>query len=437
MSFKLKGLREQRGAIKAQIEAIGTKLQTERRAMNADEKALFDKLKGDFAAVSDSIRTLEATMIEMEAAAEAPGEGADGDADGSGDRSAGRKPRLRSLAFSAWARSQHGVPLTREHKAACERTNLNPRVKEFRLRIGGAGSLLKRAQSTNGSAGGYTIAQGFSGVLEKALKDYSGVRGACGQITTDTGATLPYPTEDDTGNTGARLDEGAEALFADDNFGVVNFGAFKYTSKGVLISNELLQDSEFDLAAHIEEQIGIRIGRAQGPDFTTGTGTGQPQGIVTAATLGITAASGTAFTADELTRLAFSIDPAYRNDPSFGYMMHDTAVAYALLLKDGQGRPLLRDSYRDGITIPLLNGFPVHTNQFMDPCSGVGGVPVTAKKHVLCGAFEKFKVRDVGTVRVRRLDERYAEKDQVGFLGFARADSRCVNSAAIKYLQQA
>ncbi|AMV23430.1 Phage capsid family protein [Gemmata sp. SH-PL17] len=459
-AFQLKDLREKRGKVRKELEAMGSKLKTEARAMSADERAAFDKLQKDWTSLGDAYRTAEADIqaIDDLLGQDSGSDNTDPNANGGqnsnrqpgrenrdtrpaprerrNDRNADEAIELRKVAFQAWARTQHELPMTREQKVACKRTGLNPRAKVFQFRFGGPKSLLKRALGVGTSSlGGATVAPDFAYEMEKALVDFSNVRGVVGQFTTDTGVDLPYPTEDDTGNEGAQLGESEETDFEDDNFGSVTFKGFKFTSKGILISNELLNDSAFDLESHIGEQIGNRIGRVQGRKFTVGSGTGEPEGIVTAASLGITAAAAAAFTADELTRLAFSVDRAYRSDSSCGYMMHDSAVAYALLLKDTQGRPLLRDSYRDGIATLVCNGFTVNTNQYMDALPA--GVPVTAKKHVLFGAMSKHKIRDVGVVRVRRLDERYAEKDQVGFVGFARGDSRCVNKKAIKYLLQA
>lgn len=454
-TFQLKGLREKRGELAAAIRKLGDKMHAEQRALTSDEKATFDKLKTDWTAVNDAVRTAEATLQEMDALVNS------GESDDSGDmqensaKQPGRENRDtrptrrerrevaatredRATAFKAWCRAQYRLGLKREHLEACERAGVNPKSKEFVFRLSGNAGLLKRALGVGTSAlGGATVPQDFAYELEKALVDFSNVRGVVGQFTTDTGADMPYPTEDDTTTEGEQLGEGLEAAFNDDSFSSVTFRAFKYSSKGILISSELLNDSAFDLESHIGEILGMRLGRITGRRYTTGTGSGQPQGIVTAASAGLTSASATAFTADELTRLAFSVDRAYRSASTCGYMMHDSILAYALLLKDGQNRPLLRDSYRDGITIPQLNGFPVYTNQFMAAANPVGGVPVTATVSVLFGDFNKHKIRDVGSVRLRRLDERYAEKDQVGFIGFMRTDSRCINTAAIKKLTQA
>lgn len=457
--FTHKGLQEKRGRIRAELTKLGDKIKGDVRAFSPEEKAQFDQLKTDWEAAGTALKACESDIAAIDSLINSGDGGdpppaadpaADGGANAARNRlnkerglpplgdgaSADQNQRDRKLALQAWARNQHGVKITKRHKDAADRMGVNIRSPHLDFKLS-PGIKTRSNNTATGAAGAYTIAREFSGVLEQALKDFSNVRGVVDQFTTATGASLDYPTEDDTNTEGAQISEEQETAFSDDTFGTVTFGGFKFSSKGVLISYELLNDPEFDMESLIASQIGQRIGRGQGRAFTTGTGTGQPHGIVTASTLGITTASAVAFTADELTRLAFAIDKAYRDDPSFGYMMSDTAVAYALLLKDGQNRPLLRDGYRDGITIPVLNGYPVYTNQFMDACSGVGGVPVTAKKHVLAGAFNRFKIRDIGPVRIRRLDERYAENDRVGFIGFMRSDSRCVNTACIKHMLQA
>lgn len=471
MSFQLKGLREQRAAIRTKIEAIGSRLKTEQRAMSSEEKAAFEQLKTDWADLNAKISAIEADIQAIDAAiaADEPldqsqqvDDPAPPPADPGMTQNGGRRPKVgrgdadprglsrrgdgasleraradRALALQAWARSQHGLSVRPEHREACKRLGINPRSKFFDVRLSGRRPLVRGLTVGTTTAGGYTVPEGFSGILEQALLDYSAVRGVADVMVTAGGGDMPYPTEDDTSNTGELLGEATEANFADNTFGVVTFRAYKFSSKGVLVSYELLNDSAFNLEEILGTQLGIRIARIQGDYFTTGTGTSQPHGIVTASSLGVTTASATAFTADELTRLAFSVDPAYRKAPTCGYMMHDTAMAYAMLLKDGENRPLFRESYRDGITFSTINGFPVFLNQYMAQCSGTGGIPVTAKKHVLFGDMSKFKIRDVGAVRIRRLDERYAEKDQVGFIGFLRSDSRCVNTSAIKHLLQA
>lgn len=460
-AFQLKAKREERAKIKAELEKLGDVLKKEGRAMGADEKAAFDKLKADWVAVNDSIRTVEADISDIDALVNAAPADAPADPPAqNSNRHPGREDRDTDprrphdfaaqardvkLARQAWARRQYGLPLTRAHKAACERVGINPRAKELVIRLGDpatrADRFQKRALTVTTSGGGYLIAQDYSYELEQKLVDFSNVRGVCRELQTEDGSDLPWPTEDDTGNVGELLAINTDVAYADPVFASVTFGAYKFSSKGVIVPNELMQDAAFDVDSLVMGEIGTRIGRVQSTYFTTGSGVSQPKGIVTCASAGLTTAAATAFTADELTKLAHSVDPAYRQDPSCGYMMKDDVLAYALMLKDSSGRPLLRESYAQGAGTSghqsnlTLNGFPVHVNQAMTGLTA--NVPVTATKHVLFGAFSKFVVRDAGAVRLRRLDERWAEKDQVGFIGFLRSDSNSVNTSAIKYMAQA
>lgn len=471
-AFRLKGLKEQRGKLRNEIQKLGEKITKEERGLSPEEQATFDKLKQDLATIGQQISQAQADVTAIEAAlaqdaADTPPDPAPSpDAPppepaqnsrripGKQDRDtrprgwdgadvAGRIADLK-LARQAWARKQYGLPLTRAHVEACKRTGVNPKARELVIRLGPvatrADRMKTRALTVTTSGGGYLIAEDYSYELESKLVDFSNVRGVCRELQTADGADLPWPTEDDTSNTGELLAINTEVAYADPTFGSVTFGAYKFSSKGILVPNELMQDSAFDVDAMVFGEAGTRIGRIQATYFTTGSGSSQPKGVVTCASAGLTTASATAFTAAELTRLAHTVDPAYRKSGSCGYMMKDDVVAYALLLTDSNGRPLLRESFREGTgggdgSGLMCNGFPIHVNQAMTGLTS--NLPVTATKHVLFGDFSKFIIRDAGSVRLRRLDERWAEKDQTGFIGFLRSDSNCVNTAAIKYMLQA
>jgi HK97 family phage major capsid protein len=466
--YRNKALREERGQIKAALEALGTKLRNENRAMSAEEKGQFDKLKASFSSVSESIRASEADMAALDQLVNAEYPEPEGDAAPAGDppaegmnskRVPGREDRDGrprggdsqraqdiAVAHRAWARAQGRIPLTRSEVETCKRVGINPRAKELEFRLGNpktrAERFEKRALTVTTTGGGYLIAEDYSYELEKKLVDFSAVRGICREVQTADGSDLPWPTEDDTSNEGELLAiNTATATNADPTFASVTFGAYKISSKAILVPNELMQDAAFDVDSLIFEMVGTRIGRKQASYFTTGTGTNEPKGVVTCAAAGITTAAAAAFTGDELTRLAHSVDPAYRQGPNVGYMMKDDVLCYALLLKDANGRPLLREGYNRGAGTSanrsnlILNDWPVFVNQKMTGLTS--NVPVTATKHVLFGDFSKFIIRDAGSVRLKRLEERYAIEDQVAFVGFLRSDSNCVNTAAIKYMLQA
>jgi HK97 family phage major capsid protein len=132
--------------------------------------------------------------------------------------------------------------------------------------------------------------------------------------------------------------------------------------------------------------------------------------------------------------LIHSLDPSYRALPSTGFMMHDTMLLYARKLKDASGQYLWQPGMQAGVP-DRLHGYPIAINQQMEPL--VSNLPVTAKEHILFGAFEKYVIRDAGGVRMYHLTERYRDVDQDCFVAFKRVDGRALNVSAFKTLLQA
>lgn len=447
--YELKALREKRATIRAELGKLGDKIKAEGRPMDAGEREQFAKLEKDFKETSESIRQAETDLKAVDSIlSQTDGDGPAGDAGrtppGKNDvrHAPNAKPakrrvdvtdQQRALALQAWCRAQYGLGLKREHREACQALRVNPRAKYFTVRLGQRPPQ-HREQRDNGvgtgSTGGYLVAQDFASTFERSLKSFANVRTVADVFRTDTGAAMPYPTVDDTGNTGEQLSENTAGTQQDVAIGSVTFNAYKYGSKPMLLSFELMNDSAFNLDELIGSLAGERIGRIQGSKFTAGTGTNEPQGVVTGAAAGVTAASATAIAVDDVVKLYHSVDPAYRVGPGFGFMCNDSILAALALMKDSQGRPLFVASYRDGVP-DMVYGKSVYPNQFMQATIATGTVTL------LCGDYSKYKVRDVGELRLRKLEERYAEKDQVGFLGFLRSDGRYTNTNAVKKLTQA
>jgi HK97 family phage major capsid protein len=165
--------------------------------------------------------------------------------------------------------------------------------------------------------------------------------------------------------------------------------------------------------------------------MTTGTGTSQPQGMVVGATLGKTGASATAIAADELLDLIHSVDPAYRGDPSAGFMFHDNILLALRKLKDTTNQYLIQPRVTEALP-SMIQGFPFTVNQSM------ASAITTGQKTMLFGALRKYQIRDVSEVRLVRLNELFAQTDQVGFVMFMRSDAKLLNAGTnpIKYYAQ-
>jgi HK97 family phage major capsid protein len=205
---------------------------------------------------------------------------------------------------------------------------------------------------------------------------------------------------------------------------------FKYSSKVVTVPIELLQDSQ---RGHLRLTCATRLVPPAWADhehpFTTGTGTGQPKGIITAATTGKTGATGqtTSVTLDDLIDLIHSIDPAYREGGACRFMFNDSTLKALRKLKDTAGRPIWRPGDAEGITggIPAsIFNYPYTINQSMASMAA-------SAKSIAFGDFSFYTIRDVMAMTFYRFtDSAYAKKGQVGFLAFRAPAATSWMSAA-------
>lgn len=344
----------------------------------------------------------------------------------------------RALALQAWCRcGAEDMELDAEHVDACKRLGFKPQRAKIELDLFKTREQRKAAHEFRalsaqlGATGAFTIAEGFIPTLEKALLAYGGVRQVATVFRTATGATLPHPTMNDTGNTGAQIEESEEDSTTDPTIGAVVFQAYKFTSRMIYVPTELLQDSAFDLASELASALGERLGRITNTRFTTGTGAATCYGIVEASTLGKTTASATAIGWYELDDLIHAVDPAYRL-LGCGWMFHDNIVLYLRKLYDADGRPMwLPDA--NGNPPTTLKGYPYTVNQDM------ASTVASTNKTMLFGRLSKYYVRDVQAVRLRRLDERRAEFDQVVFVALMRCDGRLIDAGTnpVQHMLQA
>ncbi len=309
---------------------------------------------------------------------------------------------------------------TQEQRDAAIRANLDPRGKFLTFNLS-KNPLEVRAAGDNQSVaenadGGYTVPNETHRSLEDALLSFGGVRQVATIVRTDTGANLPFPTSNDTDEKGEIVAENA-TFGAHDGivFGQMVMHAFKYSSKPVLVSVELMQDSAVNLPAFVGAKLGERIGRIQNEHFTTGAGTTLPFGIVVRSTAGVNHAGsvGAGIVYDDIVDLEHSVDAAYRNGASF--MFHDAMLARLRKLRDDIGRPLWQAGLAVGAP-NTLNGYPYQINNDMTAAATNGS------KAMLFGALNKYQVRDVREITLVRLDELFALYGQVAFVAWSRAD---------------
>lgn len=296
-----------------------------------------------------------------------------------------------------------------------------------RLRTGYAADAEDRAanpQTVTTAGGGYLIPAEFQAELLRAMKAYGGMRANARVFETDSGAQLSIPTVDDTSNTGRLLTINTAVTTSDVAFGQALFDAYKYSSDQVLVPVELMQDAAFDMDGLVTSILAERLGRITETHYTTGDGSGKPKGVVTASALGKAATAGqtTSIIVDDIVDLYHSLDPAYREGAVF--MMNDATVKAIRMLKtgvSGDNTFLWQPGLAAGAPDTLL-GAPVIVNQQM-------AMMAASAKAITFGNLQRFWIRDVRGIRVVRMDERYADVDQVGFVALMRTDSELAASA--------
>jgi HK97 family phage major capsid protein len=302
------------------------------------------------------------------------------------------------------------------------------------LRAGVVADMEKRVQTggTN-TAGGYTVPVELQNMLVRAMKAWGPMYDGniISELNTASGNALPIPTTDDTGNTGGAGTEGTALTddgSADATFGQKQLEAYDFNTKFVKFSWQLAQDSIFNMESLLADLLGERLGRLANAQLTTGTGTSAPNGIVTAASLGKTAASATAIASDELIDLIHSVDPAYRQSPKVAFQFNDLTLAAIRKLKDGQGNYLWAHGDYQSQEPARVLGYRYYINQAMANIA-------TTNKTVIFGDFGKYWVRKVGEPVIGVLRERFWP--DLGIAGLIRFDGELLDTKAVKYLVQA
>jgi HK97 family phage major capsid protein len=292
---------------------------------------------------------------------------------------------------------------------------------ESYLRTGNAGRELRTySPMTDGVEGAFIAPVGFQNALVDALKAFGGMRKVASTITTATGNDLKWPTANDTGTVGERLAENSQVSQANPTFASVTLKAYTYSTKMVNVSNQLLQDSAIDIEGYLTKAFAKRLGRITNSDFTVGLGSGssQPNGIVTAATAGPTSQTTLLVSYDDLVELEHSVDPDYRQGAKF--MFNDAVLKQIKKLKDAQGHPLWVSGVASKEPDTIL-GYQYVINQDMPAAA-------STQPLALFGALDNYLIRDVKELAVLRLNERFAEFFQTAFIGFARFDGNLLDA---------
>ena len=286
--------------------------------------------------------------------------------------------------------------------------------------------VLNALQVGSDSEGGHLVPDEYERTLVEALQEENIFRRFAHLIRTSSGdRKIPVVTSK---GTASWIEEEAPYQESDDAFGATTIGAYKLATM-IKVSDELLNDSVFDIAGYIAKEFSRRIGTAEEEAFITGNGSGKPTGLLHAtlgAQLGVTAASAIAITFDEVMDLYYSLRSPYRRQAVF--LMNDSTVKALRKLKNGAGDYIWQPSITSGTPDKILN-CPVYTSGFVPAIA-------SATKSIIFGDMDYYWIADREGRKFKRLNELYAPTGQVGFLASQRVDGKLILPEAVKVLQQ-
>lgn len=393
---KIQDLREQRAKVWEQAKVFLDDHRQENGLIKPEDNAVYEKMEDEVVSLGKEIERLERQeMMDRELSA------------------AITKPLASRPEKMTEEKTGRATDSYRTAFWGAMRNKVNPSVQNA-LQIG------------TDSEGGFLVPDEYENQLIQALEEANILRNLCNVITTSYG-DKKIPVVASHGSA-AWMDEEAAFTESDDAFTQVTLSAYKLGTM-LKVSDELLNDSYFNLEAYIATEFARRIGAAEEEGFLTGNGSSKPTGLLHTtggASLGVTAASATAITLDEVLDLYHSLKSAYRKNATF--LVNDATIKAIRKLKDGQGQYLWQPSVQAGTPDTILNR-PVVTSQYM-PVAAAG------EKTILFGDFKYYWIADRQGRTFKRLSELYAASGQVGFLASQRLDGKLILPEAIKVLQQ-
>ena len=273
------------------------------------------------------------------------------------------------------------------------------------------------------SEGGYLVPDEYEKKLVEALEEEVFFRNLATVIKTSSGdRKIPIVTSK---GEAAWIDEGGQFPESDDSFGQTSIGAYKLATM-IKVSDELLNDSVFDVQAYIVKEFARRISTKEEEAFFVGDGAGKPVGIFNATgggEVGVTTTTAN-ITFDDVMDLFYSLKAPYRKKAK--WILNDSTVKALRKLKDANGNYIWQPSVSVGVSDMILNR-PYYTSTFA-PEVAAGATPLAF------GDFSYYWIADREGRSFKRLNELYATTGQVGFLASQRVDGKLILPEAVKLL---
>lgn len=422
MATMVERLLEQRNVTWGKAKALLDKAASESRELTVFEDKAYMSLTSDL----EALATRAAQLVKDEKNAK--------DAEES----------LRSIFKTDVPLSNGGISKADQDLAAQFRNTIRSKSREpieifmpeAELRSGYSPGIERRALALTSSTMTGTT---FYSQLQRHLVANSAILSA-GATVLDTATGEPLTVGKTTALSAASLvAEGATIPDSDPTLGSVTFNAYKFAFL-VRISNELAQDTAFDLVGYLAEQAGQVLANGFGAYAITGTGTAQPAGVLTGAGAGNTGPTGTATSfgthttigqgGDLLVDLVGSLAEPYARSAAAGWLMRNETLTVIRKLRDSTGRYIFSTDVvpGSGSAGTLLNR-PVYTDPNMPAIAA-------SAKSILFGDLSRYWVRAVNGISFERSDDFAFDKDQAVFRCKARLDGKLIDTTgAVKYFQ--
>ena len=406
---KIIELRNKRNTLWEQTKAFLEEHRSENGLVEASAVEQYNKMAADVKALGDEIQRLEDQM-EMDA--------------------------KLSAATSA---PVHADPKMGQKNAKVRPTATAEYNEAFWNMMRGNNSMEVRDALSVGvdQNGGFTVPDEFEHQLIQALEENNIFRTLAKTIHTNSGTrTIPIATDS---GTASWIEEGAAIQESDMSFAQETLSAYKLGCM-IKVSNELLNDSAFDIAAHIAHRFGVRFGNAEEDAFINGTGVStnpqvtpsQPTGILTSLTptAGNTTANAQTVHFDNIYKLYYSLKSPYRRNASF--LCNETLLLQLMLIKDKNDNYIWKPGLEIGKPDTIL-GRPIYTSGYMPAITGTA-TQDKGKKVLLFGDYSYYWIADRQNRTLKRLNELYAVTDQVGFIGTQRVDGKLILPEAMQVM---
>lgn len=381
-------LYEERNGLWESMKELNDREIKEERSLDASEKEQWDKM-------NDRMSEIDARVSELASVEEA------------NKKSEEAREIFEASAPAPVIKEEVAEPVS---DASVLRSMANGEVRSHNFE--------KRDLTKSGDAG--LVPQGFYDQIIAKLDENAVVRQFATVVGTASGEDIKFPQI--TAHSSASLvAEGGAIGESDPTSASVTLGAFKYAYL-VQISSELLADEGVDIEGFLANDIGRALGNGAGTDFAVGNGSSKPNGIMNASGTGVTCASATAITSDEVIDLYHAVTSPYRSNGA--WIMNDATLKEVRQLKDSNNQYLWQPSLQLGNPDSLL-GSPVATDPNIETIA-------TSKKVMAFGDMSKYFIREVNGFQLDRSVDYAFANDLVTFRAIYRADGDLLDTNAVK-----